>query len=252
MKTKNIKPLFHTYILFALVFGGYKSSMSQVPGLPDPPYTREDSTIYFDPARVLIDYTTDQSLFPEHAGLYFHFSGNGFGLGGFYNYSFSELFSFTTRLSIANGRNSEEFETFNGLRGAPEVDGKINRLYFMPIDFNVKYFFLGNSVESSLRPYVSSGISPFAVIATPYREGRVPEGEVIGFFQAFGDPLGYFRVGGNIGFGANWGTNPKRDNRVELIYYYLPFTEGIESRFEDPITNFGGIFISLTLGWSID
>jgi len=243
-KLKNI--LIIVVLLFSL------ESYSQVPGLPDLPYTKKDSTIIFESPRSLIEYSKDRSLFPHHLGPHFTFSGHGLGVGGFYNYTFSDNWSFTAKLSISNGIANDELETFNSSTGLAEVRDKINRLYLLPVDLSLRYFPFENDVESSFRPFVIGGASPFFIVSTPYRVGRRPDAEVVGFFSSFSEPESYVRIGANIGIGANWGDNPKRDNKFEIIYYILPFGgNGIESRWEEPILDFGGLFISVSLGFDL-
>lgn len=238
--------------LITILIGFGTESKAQETGLPAPPYTEKDSTIYFEPARPLILYDSDQSLYPHHMGPHFVFSKHGIGLGAFYNYTFTDDFSFTIRTSISNAVGKDEFELFDRATGARVVKDKINRLFLIPIDFSLRYFVFGNDLESSFRPFVFGGASPFAVLSTPYRVGRNKDAELVGFFESFSDMESYGRIGANLGIGANWGTSPLRDNKVEIIYYYLPFGgNGIESRAGDPITDFGSVFLSLSLGFDL-
>jgi hypothetical protein len=228
---------------------------AQVPGLPDLPYEKPDSTIYFEPARPLILYDTDQTLFPHHMGPHFVFSKHGIGVGAFYNYTINNQWSFTVKSSISNAIGNDEFDVYDPTTGARVVKDKINRLYLLPVDFSIRYFVFDNNLESSFRPFLIGGASPYLLFSTPYRTGRQPNGEVVGFFESFSDIDSYAGIGANFGIGANWGSNPLRDNKVEVVYYYLPFSgpegNGIESRAGDPITNFGSLFLSLSLGFDL-
>ncbi|GAB5466100.1 MAG: hypothetical protein Kapaf2KO_15360 [Candidatus Kapaibacteriales bacterium] len=246
------------FILFIILFCILEDSIAQERGAqpggepvtPQPP--KRDTTIIFEPARPLEIYTGDQSLYPHHLGPHFVFSVHGFGFGGYYNYSLNEDFTLSLKLFGSSAFNGDELEQFNPSSGIFEVRNKINRVYSVPLDISLRYFFTGNKLESSFRPFVSAGVTPFMVLTTPYRVGRDPNGQVVDFFSALGDIESYYKIGGGGGIGANWGSNPKNDYRAEVSYYYLPFGgDGIESIIDRSIDNLGGLFLSVSLGFDL-
>jgi len=91
-----------------------------------------------------------------------------------------------------------------------------------------------------LRPFISAGIGPTFILSTPYdRE----------FFNAFGYGAFYTRFGAFIGAGANFGNTNRSIMGLNIRYYFIPFGgNGLESIRDLPIKNFGGVFLSLSLG----
>jgi hypothetical protein len=94
-------------------------------------------------------------------------------------------------------------------------------------------------------------VGPTLIIKTPYiTEGADGIPYYHEFFSSFGDATFYGRFGGFVGIGAYFG-NIAKGNLVgaNIRYYAIPFGgAGLESMAGLPITNFGGIFLSLTVG----
>ena len=69
------------------------------------------------------------------------------------------------------------------------------------------------------------------------------------FFNAFGSAHANYALGGYIGLGANFGTDKKSLIGLNIRYYMIHlFNKGVESLYGRPKNNFGGIFLSISLG----
>lgn len=212
---------------------------AQITGAPLPGKQQdEDTTIIFTSPRPLLSEQQQAKLLTRVWGADVLFSSNGFGLGAFYQKIFSETISGFINLGISGARNSDEFEVY--YYDSVFIPNKVNRLYIFPLTVGVHYRIFADKIAETLRPHVSAGIGTTFILATPYDRD---------FFSAFGHANGYTRFGGFIGLGANFGNNAKSLMGVNVRYYFIPFGgNGLESIRGLPITDFGGLFLTLSVG----
>lgn len=205
------------------------------------PRTELDTPFVFQSARPLISNEEDTRKSNSSLGVDLLFSGNGFGAGFFWQRSFGDDFVGFMHLGISGARNSSEFENaYDPISGQFYVPGKVNRLYMLPLTIgtNVKVF--QNSLNENMRPYISAGFGPTFIFATPYERE---------FFNSLGYATSYTRVGGFVGIGTYVGTPLKSTLAINIRYYYIPFGgDGLESVRNSPIKDFGGLFLSLSIG----
>jgi hypothetical protein len=150
-------------------------------------------------------------------------------------------------VGLSGRRNSDEFENA-WLGSVPVVAEKVNRLYMIPMTVGFQYRLFAADLQESFRPYVSAGITPTIIVQTPY----IRDGEFYEFFSAFGYAETHFRWGAMFAVGSLFG-DPTEGTVIGVTarYYTIPFGgEGLESIRDLPITNFGGIFLSLSVGWA--
>lgn len=208
------------------------------------PVSQQDSVIIFTSPRPLLNVRNGEPA--EHAaGVDLLFSGSGWGLGGFYQRLLAENLTGFVHLGISGRRNSDEFE--NALLGPiPVVANKVNRLFMFPLTFGVQYRLFSTELQESFRPFVSGGVGPTLIMSTPY----LRDTEYYEFFSSFGHAELHVRAGGFIGIGSYFGSLQSGSLvGVQVRYYTIPFGgNGLESIRDNPITNFGGIFLSLTIG----
>lgn len=213
----------------------------------EPP--RVDSTIVFTSPRPLLEASVNRPK-TTAAGVDLLFSGSGWGLGGFYQTAIAEHLSLTLHAAISGKRNTDEFENYL-LGPTPVVWDKVNRLFMFPTTVGLQYRLFAESLQESFRPFVSVGAGPTVIIATPYlRDDAYYGRRYYEFFSSFADAVTYVRPGGYVGTGAFFGS-PTLGNTVgvHIRYYVIPFGgEGIESVRGRPITDFGGLFLSLSIG----
>lgn len=170
-------------------------------------------------------------------------SNNGFGIAGFYRHEYSRDLFGTLTFGIAESKDDNEVEYYD-YWGQSYVPGKINRFLMMPLLFGVQYRLFADDITDSFRPYLNAGAGPTLVLAAPYdRE----------YFNSFGYARSHYTVGGFIGAGAFFGSDMGSLSGINIRYYVVPFSGGIESLQE--ITgkirkknDFGGFFITINLG----
>lgn len=229
------------FLLFTL------SIFSQQPGIDKPEWGR-DTTIIFKSPRPLLDTNNLLSDLKNKFMVDFAFSVHGFGLGLGYGQKLNETSELFINLMISEARASDELEFFDWEEGRYLVPNKINRLMMFPVSAGYKKYLFSDSFEGNLKPYVSGALIMNYIMSRPYREGRLPFAPYVPFFQSFSETENYFRFGAYAELGFDFSPLPKQNTSIMLRYYYVPFDEGIESIKDVPVTNFGGLFISLSLG----
>ncbi|MDQ1265671.1 MAG: hypothetical protein QG635_822 [Bacteroidota bacterium] len=200
--------------------------------------THVKDTVYtYISPRPLIENQKTKQIEKNSAGLEVMFSGSGVGLGFFYYRDFAEDLSGFVSFFISGVRNSDEYEYYG------VVFNKVNRLIEFPLMLGIRKLIFEDALFESFKPYISAGFGPSFILAGPYK------GYEFDFFKSMGQATFYTRFGGNIGIGANIGGVGNATSGVNLRYYYIPFGgNGIESIQDLPITNFGGVFLTLSIG----
>ncbi len=205
-----------------------------------------DTVIVFQPALPLLtDEAAAAAAITQAAGLDILFSGSGWGLGGFYQHKVADDVTLSLNVDFSARRNTDEFENA-WLGSVPVVTQKVNRLYMMPATLGVNYRLFSSTLQESFRPFVSAGVTPTVIFQTPY----IRDGEYYEFFQSFGYLQTHFRWGGMLAVGSMFG-NPSNGSVVGVMirYYTIPFGgDGLESIRDNPIKDFGGVFLSLSVG----
>ena len=222
-------------------------AIGQVPGGdpgggPDEADRPADTLFIFAPARPLIDSSGIRTDLPSALGGSVLFSSSGYGIGLFYERKLTPTLSGFFDVVISGLRRGDELEVYNN---NPEsvhyqsffVPGKVNRLWQAPAMLGVKKELFENLFFDNFRPFVSAGLGVSTVIATPYDQT---------FFRAFGSASWRFAPGGFVGLGAEvTGMDPGVGFAIR--YYLLPLSPGVESMEGEPITDLGGLFLTLTI-----
>lgn len=214
---------------------------------------RGDTVFIFKSPRELITYDARTGNVKSAIAAQFYMSDSGPGAGFFYSHYFSPSTTAFFNFIVGGARNSDEFEQLvaNQETGFWEyrVENKINRLFTVPITLGLQKFVFANTISESLRPYIMAGGGSSLIIAAPYVENRQLGAEKTDWFGAFGDADFYFRPTAFAGFGAYFGSAERSLIGVDIRYYYIPFGgDGLESIKEQPIDNFGGLYLSLSVG----
>jgi hypothetical protein len=202
-----------------------------------------DSLFIFQPARPLIDTLGITGNYEDSWGADILFSNSGFGIGAFYLRNLSSNLSGFIDLGITGSRQSDEFEQLVNT-GDPDypqdlrVPNKVNRLFTFPLTVGVRYRLLENVLADNLRPYINAGVGPTMIVALPYNYD---------FFPSIPHASVHFTGGGFVGLGADVG-GKKPSLGINVRYYYIPFKPGLESIRNEPITDFGGLFLTLNVG----
>ncbi|MFP4368528.1 MAG: hypothetical protein ACLFR2_03015 [Candidatus Kapaibacterium sp.] len=213
----------------------------------EPQAMPDDTTFIFNSPRKLTTYGDEQAARDLAWAFDLTFSGSGFGAGFMLQKKLGNDFQGFFEFLISGARNTDEFETFDFDDSAWRVDDKINRVFIFPIALGMNYQIFSNAISESFRPYLTAGGGITYVLTTPYRENRQPDSSHISFFEAFGEADHYVRplimggIGGSFGSGSN-------HTAFNIRYYYIPFSEGLESVAGVPMYNLGGVFLTFSVG----
>lgn len=224
---------------------------AQVTGATPSP---NDSVIVFEPVVPLIGDDAYTVIASQGAGFNVLFSASGWGFGGYYYRDITQTLTIAADAFFTPRRNADEFENAY-LGNIPVVVEKVNRVFNVPISLSLRYRLFSESLQESFRPYLTVGVTGTTVLTTPYlRLEQVDEYNsqyrYYEFFESFGKAEARLRGGGFIGFGSNFGSLEKGSTfGLSLRYYVIPYgTPGIESLRDLPMTDFNGLFITLSIG----
>lgn len=177
-------------------------------------------------------------------------SDGGIGVGGFHWREFSPTISGFINLSVSEAKDRYEKEVITWW-GERIVPGKINRFLVVPLQVGIQYRLFKDQIMDNFRPFVSVGLGPSVIYATPYERS---------FFNALGYGKAYYTAGGFVGAGAYIGSDPSNLVGINFRYYFVPYFSGITSmidyeRSTSPtnivyreMKQFGGFFITFTFG----
>lgn len=214
------------------------SILAQEKGGPQPKL--EPDTLIFNSPRPLISTHNSKDNVSYAYGGDFALTESGFGAGFSFHKYLSDDFAIFMQLYITGLRNTDEFESYNTETNRWEVPGKINRLFRFPLMAGGQYFPFRKTLTESLQPFIAAGLGPTFILSTPYE---------LGWFEAFGEPTWYTKMGAFVGIGAYSGNILNSVVGVNIRYLYVPTgSTVIESIQDSPIENAGGVFITLTIG----
>ncbi len=204
------------------------------------PRTAPDTNMVFRSPRPLVE-PADTRLYRDSWGIDVLFSNFGFGGGAFYRHEYtSDLTGFVT-LDISGVKNPDEitlYDPYTGLLVGPA--NKVNDIFMMPVAVGVQYRILSDVISENLRPFINAGAGPTMILAAP---------DSLEFFSGIGHAAIHWAPDVFVGLGANFGSDKRVVTSVNFRYYYIPYKPGVESILGQPITEFGGFFI--TLNWGI-
>ncbi len=229
----------HIYIALVLLFCSRFVAQSQQPG--DTGGTlNKDSIFVFKSPRPIFTYEDKDATINDATGLKLVLNESGFGFGMFHQRQVTDDFAWFFETYISGARNKDEFQRYSFEEQQYRVPDKVNRVYKMPIMLGIQYFVFREVLHKNFRPMVNAGFGPTLIAATPYSKG---------WFEAWDTAKYFARFGGFIGIGANFGSTLGMSS-INFRYYYVPFgSSTIESLKDVPIENFGGLTISLNIGF---
>lgn len=205
----------------------------------------KDSVIVFEPSTPLLTLGEINESKTTATGFDLIFSTFGFGGGMFWRAEINDELVFLSDFFITGIRKSDELERFNQNTGESYIPHKINRLFSIPFSFGIQYFPFNNQIISTFKPFIAAGAGFSFIISTPYNRG---------FFNAFGHGEYYTRPSFNLSIGADFGNKKKSLSVFQIRYLSIPFgdngLQSLEAAVEDPITNFGGVFLDLRIGFN--
>lgn len=227
------------FLISFLVVLAY-DSYSQT-GAKDTPFN-PDTVFVFKSPRKLLTANDKISGLSEAAGLDLYLSNSGFAAGVHYKYLLNISHSIGTKFFVSGARNTDEYEYYDYITGERFIPNKINRLFNMPLTIFYQYqpFASKGVINKNFSPFISAGAGFSMILKTPYDKD---------FFDSFSYATWYVKPAMSVGLGANVKTSAQGFIGVNFEYYYIPFGgKGLESVIDSPIKDFGGAFLSFTLG----
>lgn len=244
-----MKPTKIVAILFT-IFSLSTLGLGQVP--------QTDTTIIFQPASPEIVQKSSYKPMLNAWGFDILISNNGFGVGIFYRREFSDDFAGFVNLAISDVKDEAEFERVIDIYGSTIVPYKKNRLLLFPLVAGIQYRIFRDDIVDNFRPYFTAGIGPSMVFVAPYATKEVISGpggftltqyNQVEFFSSLKYGQAKYTLGGFIGLGAYFGMEKGSLSGINMRYYLVPFSNGIEvMEFAKPIKTFGGFYITLNFG----
>ncbi len=199
-----------------------------------------DTVFIFKSPRKLLTLSEEMSNYTQAAALDLLFSNYGFAVGVNYQSYLSKDFALGIKFFISGARSTDEYEYYDYVTGERVVPDKVNRLFLMPLIISARQFLFSNSLDKSFKPYVAVGAGPAFILSTPYSKS---------FLSAFSYAQGYVKPALSAAIGGVIGSETKSYMSINIDYYYIPFGKnGLESVLGHPIKDFGGVFLSLSIG----
>ena len=240
-----MKLVFTAFLFVFLTFSAFADDNEKVYSVA------KDSTIIFHSPNPLLNSVTDSELDPDTWGLDIIINGSGFAAGVSRNFQPMKDITLGVDFHISQMKNTDEFEQPYYDFGQYLVPGKINRVYYAPLMAKVQIDFLTNELFESFEPNFMFGGGPSLIMSMPYMIyiDDTPV-EFVDFFDAFDFAEFHLKWGAFVGLGSKFNTSETGQVEVSVRYYYIPFGgDGIESIKGNPIMDFGGIYLNLTLLW---
>lgn len=188
---------------------------------------------------VHVNYAQSTDTIKNAWGLDVLISSGGFGLGTFYRHQYTDEISGFVSLSCSEAADDQEEQYINPYDYTTYVPGKINRFLVIPLYAGIQYRLFKDDIMDNFRPYLSAAAGPTMLYVFPYDND---------FFSAlrYGSPK--YTAGGYVGFGAFIGSERSSLLGLNLRYYVIPYSHGIQSMWDKQKRQFGGFYISLSFG----
>jgi outer membrane protein W len=241
---------YRTILFLFLAFCLCTNAFAQSQALPD-------TTIIFTPSNPNLIQPQSYRPMTKAWGLDLLMSNNGFGLGMFYRYEFSDELSLMLNFAISDVKDEAEFEQYD-YYGNSYIPGKKNRLLLMPLTASIQYRLFKDDIVDNFRPFINAGFGPTMVFVAPYAHPTdyyytdgtyaYTDPGKIDFFTSLKYGKMRYTLGGYIGAGAYFGMEKGTLTGLSVKYFLAPFPDGIEVMEGGFIRNFGGLFITLTFG----
>jgi len=176
---------------------------------------------------------------------------DGFGLGFFYNYAFSDVLTSFANLSLSEAKDERQKDYYNPWTGQYSPN-KTHYVFRIPMFFGLQYRLFKDEIVDNFRPFVNGGAGPVMLYVSP----ADPEGD---FLSSLGGGTTHYTFGGFLGAGAQFGFDRSSVLGVNVRYFIIPAPDGISSVVvpdeESPtgaravqLANANGFYITLNFG----
>lgn len=161
------------------------------------------------------------------------FSDNGFGLGVTKFKQLSSSVSGFVGIAFSGAKDDREFEQMD-IFGNTYTPYKVNRLFMGMLNIGAQFRLFKDDVTDNLRPYFNAGITPTAIMYTPYDRS---------FFSSFGYARAKYTVGAFVGIGVDYVSSKHTSLSMNVRGYYINlFGDGVNSLSTAQKNFFGGAY----------
>jgi hypothetical protein len=171
---------------------------------------------------------------------------DGFGIGFFYTYAFSDVVSGFANLSLSEAKDERQRDGFDYWYGQYSLN-KTHYVFRVPMFLGMQYRLFKESIVDNFRPFVNGGAGPVMLYVSP----ADPEGD---FLSSLGGGQAKYTFGGFLGAGAQFGFDRSSVLGVNVRYYIIPIPSGISSVRVGPdpveMPNANGFYITINFGTS--
>lgn len=167
----------------------------------------------------------------------FLYTERGFGPSVSYYFTKTQDMDYYLSLAITSVSDGREITRYDDY-GNSIIANKEHRIFIMPLSFGFKKALFKDDIAGSIFPTISAGVAPTLVFSNPYE---------LGFFNALGKTTTSYAIGPFAGVGMIFAQEKSSATYTfDLKYYYLKVIGNkVNSLFDTPIDNVGGIQLGL-------
>lgn len=165
---------------------------------------------------------------------------DGFGLGFFYTYAFTDVITAFANLSLTEAKDDRQRDYYNPWLGQYSPN-KTHYVFRIPLFFGMQYRLFKEQIVDNFRPFVNAGAGPVMLYVSP----ADPEGD---FLSSLGGGTTRYTFGGFLGAGAQFGFDRSSVIGVNVRYFIIPVPEGVQSVQQGYLENANGFYIALNFG----
>ncbi len=187
--------------------------------------------LFLIPITILAQY---QELPPTHGNEYgagFTVAMSGFGFGGFYRFALPNYFHIGVDFDFYMMRDDKEYSFYDPYFDYYFEVNKLNRLFIIPINLELKKRLFADSIEDSFRPYII-GLAGFTFGMNFPKKENYPYAELGGVDISSLPQHNEYRFTLNfaIGIGVDFSTNDNFYFSIRPQYRFIHFAEPIASK----------------------
>jgi outer membrane protein W len=175
---------------------------------------------------------------------------DGFGLGFFYSYSFSDVLSSFANISLTEAKDNNQRDYYDPYYGQISPN-KMNYVFRVPLFLGLQYRLFKDDIVENFRPFVNAGAGPVMLYVSPVT------GDM--FSSLWDGGTSHYTFGGFLGAGAQFGFDRSSIFGLNIRYMVIPVPAGIysvgvpdpdnpEQLKPTPLENANGFYITINFG----
>lgn len=175
---------------------------------------------------------------------------DGFGLGFFYSYAFSDVLSSFANLSLTEAKDNNQRDFYDPYLGQISPN-KLNYVFRVPLFLGLQYRLFKDEILENFRPFVNAAAGPVMLYVSPV------DGDM--FSSLYNGGTSHYTFGGFLGVGAQFGFDRSSIFGVNVRYMIIPVPAGISGvgipnpdeptqLIPTPLQNANGFYIALNFG----